>query len=83
MVIEICVGSSCHIKGAYKVIENLRGFVQANGLENEITLKACFCMGHCGNGVSVRVDGEKILWLTPETCGDFTASLLKERRGEA
>lgn len=81
MVIEICVGSSCHIKGAYQVIEKLRAFVDENALENEITLKACFCMGNCGEGVSIRIDNEKIMWLTPETCDAFTAQLLAEKRG--
>lgn len=78
MVVEICVGSSCHIKGAYQVIDKLQEFVRQNNLEERVLLKACFCMGRCGAGVSVRVDGERVVFLTPESCGAFTDELLEE-----
>lgn len=80
MVVEICVGSSCHIKGAYQVIEKLQQFVKRHDLGNDVELKACFCMGKCGAGVSVRIDGDRVVWLTPETCDGFTETLLAERR---
>ncbi len=75
MIVEICIGSSCHIKGAYEVIEKFKAFIEEKKLEEKINLKACFCMGECGKGVSVRIDGEKIVWLTPDTCDNFFASL--------
>ncbi len=81
MVVEICVGSSCHIKGAYQVIDRLQAFVKQNSLEEEISLKACFCMGKCGAGVSVRIDGDRVVFLRPDTCGQFTRELLGEVRG--
>lgn len=81
MVIEICIGSSCHIKGAYDVIEKFRQFIKANALQDELTLKACFCMGQCGPGVSVRLNGDKVVWLTPATCDAFFQELLPTLRG--
>lgn len=80
MTLEICIGSSCHVKGAYTVIEKLRAFIRDNHLKEQVELKACFCMGQCGPGVSVRVDGEKVLWLTPDTCDAFAQSLLVEAK---
>jgi len=78
MEIEICIGSSCHIKGAYEVIEMAKKVIAQDGLKERIDLKACFCMGECGKGVSVRVDGEKVVWLTPDTCEAFFESEIEK-----
>ena len=42
MVIQICVGSSCHIKGSADIVELLQQAVADNGLENEVTLAGSF-----------------------------------------
>lgn len=64
--VYICVGSSCHIKGSYYIIKNFEELIQRYKLEDEIELKASFCLGHCTNGVSVCIDGEIIGGFTPE-----------------
>ena len=59
--LSICVGSSCHLKGSYDVIEALRKEVEKRHLTDKIELKAAFCLGKCGfDGVSIKV-GEKII----------------------
>ncbi|SHM93225.1 Thioredoxin-like [2Fe-2S] ferredoxin [Caldanaerovirga acetigignens] len=53
--ITICVGSSCHLKGSYEVIKEFERAISLYGLEGHIVLKAGFCLGRCGEGVTVKV----------------------------
>lgn len=70
MKITICVGSSCHIKGSYHVVEQLQRLVAENKLEDRIELAGTFCMEKCQQGVCVNVDGE-FYSVTPETVVSF------------
>lgn len=54
----VCVGSSCHLKGSYTVIDLLKKALREHGLEDTVTLSAAFCLGHCQNGVTIKVDDE-------------------------
>lgn len=57
--LRVCIGSACHLKGAYDVIKTFQKLIEENTLEEEIELKAAFCLGHCTEAVSVkRWDGE-------------------------
>ena len=40
--IKICVGSSCHLKGSYEVIQLLQQLIKYAGLETCIELRAAF-----------------------------------------
>lgn len=66
MIINVCVGSSCHLKGSYDVIQSLKKLIEENGLENKVELKASFCLGDCSNGVSMKIDNRPIQNVTPE-----------------
>lgn len=56
MEISVCVGSSCHLKGSYQIINALKEKLEVNHLEELVTLKAAFCLGNCVNGVSIKID---------------------------
>lgn len=72
MVIQICVGSSCHIKGSADIVELLQQAVADNGLENEVTLAGSFCIGKCNRvGVTVQVDDEVHVGVTREGFREF------------
>lgn len=58
MTIKVCVGSSCHLKGSYAVIEEFKKLIAEYGLEKEIALQASFCLGRCANGVTAKMDDE-------------------------
>ena len=58
MNVTVCIGSSCHLKGAAGVLEELQYLIRENGLENRVRVSAAFCMGSCTAGVNVTVDGE-------------------------
>ncbi len=72
MIIQICVGSSCHIKGSPEIIELLKSAVSENNLEDRITLAGSFCTGKCNRaGVTVLVDDEVHTGITRENFKDF------------
>lgn len=58
MTIYICVGSSCHLKGSYNIINLMKEALEKNGLTNKVELKAAFCLGKCTSGVTIKVDDE-------------------------
>lgn len=60
MNIYVCVGSSCHLKGSYKIVDLLKKEIAQRGLEDKITLSAAFCLGHCTDGVSIKVEDEVV-----------------------
>lgn len=72
MVVQVCVGSSCHLKGSEKIVELLGRAVEEHGLENTITLSGSFCIGKCNRtGVTVQVDDEVCTGITPESFPQF------------
>ena len=72
MIIQICVGSSCHIKGSAEIVELLQKAVAEHHLENEVTLAGSFCIGKCNRiGVTVQVDDEVYTGVTKEGFKEF------------
>ena len=72
MIIQICVGSSCHIKGSQEIVELLQSAVAEHHLENEVTLAGSFCIGKCNRiGVTVQVDDEVHTGVTREGFKEF------------
>ena len=71
MVITVCVGSSCHLKGSYDIIKRLEKLIKENNLEDQVELKASFCLGHCTEGVSTTVDGGIVNSLTIDSVEEF------------
>lgn len=58
MKITVCIGSSCHLKGSRRVVEELQHLIAENNLKDEAELGGTFCMGNCQQGVCVKVDDE-------------------------
>lgn len=56
--VTVCVGSSCHIKGAREVIKHFNELLQKHGLTETVELKGSFCMERCGKGVNWQIDEE-------------------------
>ena len=69
--VVICVGSSCHLKGAKKVVETLTKLVKERGAGDTVKLSGSFCMGRCEEpGVSVKVGG-KMYFVMPDDTEKF------------
>lgn len=72
VIVEICVGSSCHLKGSEEIVELLRESVEKNGLEDEVILNGSFCAGKCNRiGVTVTVNDEVYTGITKENFREF------------
>lgn len=72
MIARICVGSSCHLKGAEKIVELFQTAISENGLDDKVTLAGSFCTGKCNRiGVTVTVDDEIYTGITPENFATF------------
>lgn len=70
-MIEICIGSACHLKGSYNVINRIKELLEEHNLVSEVELKSSFCLGACGEGVSIRLNGSQVYSITPETVDEF------------
>ena len=72
MVIQICVGSSCHLKGSSEIVELLQKSVAEYHLEDKVTLAGNFCLGVCNRvGVTVQVDDDIHTGITKENFKEF------------
>ena len=71
MNIYICVGSSCHIKGSYDIIQLMKEAITVNHLEEKINLSAAFCLGKCTDGVSVKINDDIICGVSRENFSEF------------
>ena len=45
--VQVCVGSSCHLKGSQDIVEMLEAAVERYQLEDEVILSGSFCIGKC------------------------------------
>ena len=67
MNIYVCVGSSCHLKGSYAIIELMKEHIAKNNLTETVKLSAAFCLGKCASAsVSVKFNDEVVTGVTPE-----------------
>ncbi len=72
MIIQICVGSSCHIKGSPEIVELLQKAVAEYNLDDEVTLAGSFCIGKCNRtGVTIQIDDDIHTGITTENFKEF------------
>lgn len=83
MIIQVCIGSSCHIKGSQEIVEQLQNAISLNKLEDEITLAGSFCTGLCNRiGVTIIVDDEENTGITPLSFNDFFKEKVLKKLGK-
>jgi len=81
--VTVCVGSSCHIKGARKVIMRFNELLKQHGLEETVELKGSFCMERCGEGVNWQIDDEPLTSSSVEEAVEtFTRRILDPLTGD-
>lgn len=72
MIVQVCVGSSCHLKGSPEIVELLQNAVTEYHLEDEVTLAGSFCIGKCNRiGVTIQVDDDIHVGVTKENFKEF------------
>ena len=78
LVIQVCVGSSCHLKGSHTIVKLMKKAIADNNLQDKVELKATFCLGHCTDGPSVKV-GDEVFGMTEETFDKLFAEKVLSR----
>lgn len=72
ILIQVCVGSSCYLKGSSELVDMLNQKIEENGLQDKISLSGSFCMGKCNRvGVTIAVDEEVFVAITKENFNEF------------
>lgn len=79
MDIYVCVGSACHLKGSYNIINQLQQLIEEKQLGDKVEVKAALCLGRCTNAVSVRLDSEEVIALSCETVRSFFEKTVMEK----
>ena len=80
MIIQVCIGSSCHLKGSHDIVELMQNAIEEHHLQEEVTLCGSFCIGKCNRiGVTIQVDDEICVGVTKETIKDFFAEKVLQK----
>ena len=80
LVVQICVGSSCHLKGSQDIIELFESALAENKIESdEVVLTGSFCIGKCNRvGVTVQINDDVHVGVTRDNFKEFfTEHVLK------
>lgn len=78
ITVTVCVGSSCHIKGARDVISRFQELLKQHNIQDRVELKGSFCMERCGDGVNWQIDDKPFTSSTPtEAVATFSKRVLE------
>ena len=70
--VQVCVGSSCHLKGSQEIVELLQRAVEEHHIEDDVVLSGSFCIGRCNRvGVTIQVDDDIHVGITKENFREF------------
>ena len=79
MKIELCMGSSCHVRGAQPILESLKAALKESKLENKVTIVGSNCLGQCkSGGVNMKVDDEVVTGITSANFSEFFETHVKK-----
>ena len=72
LVVQICVGSSCHLKGSQEIVELMQKAVEEYKLDGDVVLVGSFCIGKCNReGVTVQINDDIHVGITPQNFKEF------------
>lgn len=72
MTIEICLGSSCHVKGSKRIFALTEKAIKENKLEKKVKLAGTLCLGKCeSSGVNIKIGDEVVTGVTESNFQDI------------
>ena len=72
LIVLICIGSSCYLKGSNEIVEKMQKAVAEHGLENSVALSGSFCTGKCNReGVTIQINDDIHTGITPDKFDEF------------
>lgn len=73
--INVCIGSACHLKGSYNIINRFQDLIKKNNMDDEVVVKAAFCLGECTKAVSVKVDEGEVYSVNDTNVEEFLINM--------
>ena len=72
LFVQICVGSSCYLKGSADLVELFESSIKEYNIEDEVVLSGSFCIGKCNRvGVTVQINDDVHVGITPQNFREF------------
>ena len=72
LIVQICVGSSCHLKGSAEIVELFEQAIKDHNVEDEVVLVGSFCIGKCNRvGVTIQINDDVHVGVTKESFKEF------------
>lgn len=72
MIVQVCVGSSCHLKGSEEIVGLFEKAIEEYHLDGDVVLVGNFCIGRCSRvGVTVQIEDDVHVGVTRENFKDF------------
>ncbi|MCG8571433.1 MAG: (2Fe-2S) ferredoxin domain-containing protein [Spirochaetes bacterium] len=56
--IEICLGSSCFIRGNNQFLTVIKDFMERTGIQKQVEVIGRLCEGNCKKGPVILIDGQ-------------------------
>lgn len=80
LIVQICVGSSCHLKGSEAIVELMQKAIEEYKLEDDIVLTGSFCIGKCNRvGVTIQVNDDIHVGINTENFREFFKEHILDR----
>ena len=72
LIVQICVGSSCYLKGSADIVALLEKSIEEHSLQGDVVLVGSFCMGKCNRiGVTIQINDDVHVGITKENYKEF------------
>ncbi len=72
LFVQICVGSSCYLKGSQDIVELFEKAVEEHNLGDDVVLSGSFCIGKCNRvGVTVQINDDVHVGVTRDNFREF------------
>jgi NADH:ubiquinone oxidoreductase subunit E len=71
LIVTICVGSSCSIRGSDDLAAEIQRLIDKENLAGLVDIVGAFCMDTCSKGVSIRVGETAFSGIKPEDAEEF------------
>lgn len=64
--VQVCVGTSCHVRGSQRLLQEVLGYVEQHDLDDVIDVQATFCFEQCDRGPTITVGDLTLNRCTPQ-----------------
>ena len=72
LFVQVCVGSSCYLKGSPEIVDLLEKAIAEYHIEDDVVLSGSFCIGKCNRvGVTIQVNDDIHVGVTRENFREF------------